>query len=155
MGVAGVEEAGAISAISTSGFVVRFIASSTSRVSHKSLLNLSMTSISRVLYLLIRTYQQLYAVIKSGKCVFFTCDYIDSYDGTSKKNCNKLSAIFVHLAKLVSRYVSDHTTFSYIGEIKTRSADLNFMEVGSLANILAKFTKRKIQIRDIGRFCLI
>jgi hypothetical protein len=29
------------------------------------------------------------------------------------------------------------------------------MEVGSLANILAKFTKRKIQIRDIGRFCLI
>jgi hypothetical protein len=45
-------------------------------------------------YLLIRTYQQLYAVIKSGKCVFFTCDYIDSYDGTSKKNCNKLSAIF-------------------------------------------------------------
>ena len=50
------------------------------------------------------------------------------YDGTSKKNCNKLSAIFFHLAKLVSKYVSDHTTFSYIGEIKTRSADLNFME---------------------------
>ena len=49
MGVAGVEEAGAISAISTSGFIVRFIASSTSRVSHKSLLNLSITSISRVL----------------------------------------------------------------------------------------------------------
>jgi hypothetical protein len=45
-------------------------------------------------YLLIRTYQQLYALIKSGKCVFFTCDYIDSYDGSSKKNCNKLSAIF-------------------------------------------------------------
>ena len=106
-------------------------------------------------YLLIRTYQQLYAVISSGKCVFFTCDYIDSYDGTSKKNCNKLSAIFFHLAKLVSKYVSDHTTFRYIGEIKTRSADLNFMEVGSLANILAKFTKRKIQFRDIGRFCLI
>ena len=77
------------------------------------------------------------------------------YDGTSKKNCNKLSAIFFHLAKLESKYVSDHTTFSYIGEIKTRSADLNFMDVGSLANILAKFTKRKIQIRDIGKFCLI
>ena len=77
------------------------------------------------------------------------------YDGTSKKNCNKLSEIFFHLAKLVSKYVSDHTTFSYIGEIKTRSADLNFMEVGSRSNILAKFTKRKIQIRDIGRFCLI
>ena len=61
--------------------------------------------------LLIRTYQQLYAVIKSGKCVFFTCDYIDSYDGTSKKNCNKLSAIFFHLAKLLSKYVSDHMTF--------------------------------------------
>ena len=95
-------------------------------------------------YLLIRTYQQLYALIKSGKCVFFTCDYIDSYDGSSKKNCNKLSAIFFHLAKLVSKYVSDHTTFRYIGEIKTRSADLNFMEVGSLANILARFTKHRI-----------
>ena len=83
-------------------------------------------------------------MISSGKCVFFTCDYIDSYDGTSKKNCNKLSAIFFHLAKLLSKYVSDHTTFRCIGEIKTRSADLNFMEVGSLANILAKFTKHKI-----------
>jgi len=48
-----------------------------------------------------------------------------------------------------------NTTFRYIGEIKTRSADLNFMEVGSLSNILAKFNKHKIQIRDIGRFCLI
>ena len=90
-------------------------------------------------YLLIRTYQQLYALISSGKCDFFTCDYIDSYDGSSKKNCNKLSAIFFHLAKLVSKYVSDHTAFRYIGEIKTRSADLNFMEVGSLSDILAKF----------------
>ena len=81
---------------------------------------------------------------KKWKMCFFTCDYIDSYDGTSKKNCNKLSAIFFHLAKLVSKYVSDHTTFSYIGEIKTRSADLNIMEVGSLANTLAKFTKHKI-----------
>ena len=92
---------------------------------------------------------------KKWKMCFFTCDYIDSYDGTSKKNCNNLSAIFFHLAKLLSKYVSDHTTFRYIGEIKTWSSDLNFMEVGSLANILAKFTKRKIQFRDIGRFCLI
>ena len=92
---------------------------------------------------------------KKWKMCFFTCDFIDSYDGTSKKNCNKLSAIFFHLAKLVSKYVSDHTTFRYIGEIETRSAYLNFMEVGSLANILAKFTKRKIQFREIGRFCLI
>ena len=74
---------------------------------------------------------------KKWKMCFFTCDYIDSYDGSSKKNCNKLSAIFFHLAKLVSKYVSDHTTSRYIGEIKTRSADLNFMEVGSLSNILA------------------
>ena len=97
-------------------------------------------------FLLIRTYQQLYALIKSGKCVFFTCncDYIDSYDGTSKKNCNKLSAIFFHLAKLLSKYVSDDTTSRYIGEIETRSAYSNFMEVGSLSDILAKFTKHKI-----------
>ena len=75
---------------------------------------------------------------------FFACDYIDSYDDTSIKNCNELSAIFFHLAKLVSKYVSGHTTFRYIGEIKTRSADLNFMEVGSLSDILAKFNKHKI-----------
>ena len=74
---------------------------------------------------------------KKWKMCFFTCDYIDSYDGSSKKNCNKLSAIFFHLAKLLSKYVSDHATFRYIGEIKTRSADLNFMEVGSLSDILA------------------
>ena len=86
----------------------------------------------------------LFRSIKSEKCVFFTCDYIDSYDGSSKKNCNKLSAIFFHLAKLLSKYVSDHTTFRYIGDIKTRSADLNFMEVGSLSDTLAKFTKHKI-----------
>ena len=101
-------------------------------------------------YPLIRTYQQLYAVIKSGKCVFFTCDYIDSYDGTSKKNRNKLSAIFFHLTKLLSKYVFDHTTFGYIGEIKTRSADLNFMDVGSLANILARFTKHRIMSSNLG-----
>ena len=91
---------------------------------------------------------------KKWKMCFFTCDYIDSYDGTSKKNCNKLSAIFFHLAKLLSKYISDDTTSRYIGEIKTRSADSNFMEVGSLANILAKFTKRKIQIRNIVGFVL-
>ena len=87
---------------------------------------------------------------KKWKMCFFTCDYIDSYDGSSKKNCNKLSAIFFHLAKLLSKYVSDHTTFRYIGEIKTRSADLNFMEVGSLANILARFTKHRIMSSILG-----
>ena len=56
-------------------------------------------------------------------------------------NCQQF---FFHLAKLESKYVSDYRTSRYIGEIKTRSADLNFMEVGSLANILAKFTKHKI-----------
>jgi len=69
-------------------------------------------------YLLIRTYQQLYAVIKSEKCVFFTCDYIDSYDGTSKKNCNKLSAIFFHLAKLVSSIKESIRPLATLGRSK-------------------------------------
>ena len=64
--------------------------------------------------LLIRTYQQLYALIKSGKCVFFTCDYIDSYDGTSKKNCNKLSAIF---STLPNYYQSMFLTIQPLGTL--------------------------------------
>ena len=44
-----VEEADAIPIISISAGVERFIASSTSRASHKSLLNLSIISISRLL----------------------------------------------------------------------------------------------------------
>ena len=95
-------------------------------------------------YLLIRTYQQLYALIKSGKCVFLHVILLIATMVPAKRIAINRLQFFFHLAKLVSKYVSGHTTFRYIGEIKTRSADLNFMEVGSLSDILAKFNKHKI-----------
>ena len=100
-------------------------------------------------YLLIRTYQQLYALIKSGKCVFLHVIILIATMVPAKRiaiNCLQ----FFSLAKLLSKYVSGHTTSRYIGEIKTRSAYSNFMEVGSLSDILAKFTKHKIMSSILG-----
>ena len=106
-------------------------------------------------YLLIRTYQQLYALIKSGNVCFFLHVIILIATMVPAKSIAINCLQFFSLAKLLSKYVSGHKTSRYIGEIKTRSADLNFMEVGSLSDTLAKFTKRKIQFRDIVGFCLI